>query len=188
VTSNASPIARIHPTAFIHEEAVVIGNVTLGARASVWPTAVLRGDGDAIEIGAESNVQDGAVLHVDVGVPVKVGDRVTIGHRAIVHGATVEDDCMIGMGAIVLNRAHIGKGSLIGAGAVVSEGMQVPAGSVVLGVPGRIVKEVGPAMAERMRLNAQAYVQLLERHRAGEFSRVIHPPGGYRAGPEGRAL
>lgn len=166
---------QIHESAFIHEEAVVIGHVTLGARTSVWPTAVIRADGDTITIGEESNVQDGAIVHVDPGLPVRIGDRVTIGHRAIVHGATIEDDCLIGMGSIVLNRAFIGKGSLIGAGAVVAEGMQVPAGSVVLGVPGKIVKDVGPAMAERMRVNAQAYVELMERHRAGEFSRVRQP-------------
>ena len=172
---NARDANRIHESAFIHTAAVVIGNVTLGARASVWPTAVIRGDGDSITVGDESNVQDGAVLHVDPGLPVYVGNRVTIGHRAIVHGATIEDDCLIGMGAIVLNGARIGKGSVIGAGAVVREGMQVPAGSVVLGVPGKVVKEVGPDMAERMRANAQAYVALQQRHRAGEFSRVIHP-------------
>ena len=116
---NARDANRIHESAFIHTAAVVIGNVTLGARASVWPTAVIRGDGDSITVGDESNVQDGAVLHVDPGLPVYVGNRVTIGHRAIVHGATIEDDCLIGMGAIVLNGARIGKGSVIGAGIVV---------------------------------------------------------------------
>ena len=173
MTPSQDNVHQIHESAFIHVEAVVIGNVTLGARTSVWPTAVIRADGDAITIGEESNVQDGAIVHVDPGLPVHIGNRVTIGHRAIVHGATIEDDCLIGMGSVVLNRAFIGKGSVIGAGAVVPEGMHVPAGSIVLGVPGKVVKQVGPGMAERMRLNAQAYVELQQRHRAGEFARVL---------------
>ena len=93
----------IHPTAFIHPDAHVFGDVTLGARVSVWPTAVLRGDSDAITIGDDSNVQDGTIIHVDHGVPTTIGKRVAIGHRAIVHGSTIEDDCLIGMGAILLN-------------------------------------------------------------------------------------
>ncbi len=162
-----------HPTSFIHQAAIVIGDVTLGARVSVWPTAVLRGDGDVIVIGADSNVQDGAILHVDLGIPVSIGARVTIGHRAIVHGAMIEDDCLIGMGAIILNRAVIGSGSVIGAGAVVPEGMIVPPGSMVLGVPAKVVKPVDAAMRERVRKNAEAYVELQGRHRAGEFT--LHP-------------
>ncbi|MEO6529071.1 MAG: gamma carbonic anhydrase family protein, partial [Gemmatimonadaceae bacterium] len=108
----------IHPTAFVHAGAYVIGDVTLGARVSVWPTAVLRGDTAPIVVGSESNVQDGAVVHVDAGVPCTIGARVAIGHRAIVHGATVGDDCLIGMGAILLNRVRVGHGSIIGACAV----------------------------------------------------------------------
>jgi carbonic anhydrase/acetyltransferase-like protein (isoleucine patch superfamily) len=161
-----------HPTSYIHPQAIVIGDVTLGARASVWPTAVLRGDGDVIVIGPDSNVQDGAILHVDPGLPCSIGARVTIGHRAIVHGAMVEDECLIGMGAIVLNRAMIGTGSVIGAGAVVPEGMIVPPGSIVMGVPAKVIKPVDDAMRERVRKNAQSYVDLQARHRAGEF--VVH--------------
>src|SRR3954447_12532490 len=108
----------IHPTAFVHEKAVVIGNVTLGARVSVWPTAVIRGDSDVITIGDDSNVQDGTIIHVDAGVPATIGKRVAIGHRAIVHGATVDDDCLIAMGAILLNGVHVGTGSIVAAGAV----------------------------------------------------------------------
>ena len=104
---------------FIHETAVVVGDVVLGARVSIWPCAVVRADSDRITIGAESNVQDGAVLHCDPGVPCTIGARVTVGHRAVVHGATVEDDSLIGIGAIVLNHAVVGAGSIVGAGAVV---------------------------------------------------------------------
>ena len=107
---------RIHPTAFVHPAAHVIGNVTLGARGSVWLTAVLRGDSDAITIGEDSNVQDGTIIHVDPGVPCSIGARVAIGHRAIVHGATVADDCLIGMGSILLNGVRVGSGSIVGAG------------------------------------------------------------------------
>ena len=102
----------IHPTAFIHPQAFVCGSVTLGAHASVWPTAVVRGDTAPIVIGEETNVQDGTVVHVDPGVPCTIGARVAIGHRAIVHGATVEDECLIAMGAILLNRVHVGSGSI----------------------------------------------------------------------------
>ena len=110
----------IHETAFIHESATVLGNVSLGERSSVWPGAVLRGDTDRIVIGDESNVQDGAVLHCDENIPCLIGKRVTIGHSAVVHGAIVEDGALIGIGAIVLNGARIGAGSLIGAGAPTS--------------------------------------------------------------------
>ena len=103
----------IDPTSYIHDTAVVIGDVHLGARSSIWPTAVIRADSDRIEVGEDSNVQDGAVLHCDEGIPCIVGKRVTIGHRAIVHGALVQDDALIGMGAMVLNKAVIGRGSLL---------------------------------------------------------------------------
>jgi len=144
---------------YIHESAVIIGNVTLGRDASVWPTAVLRGDNDAIVIGDESNVQDGAVIHVDPGKPVHVGQRVTIGHRAVIHGCTIEDDCLVGIGAIVLNRAVIGAGSVIGAGAVVPENTIVPPNSLVLGVPAKVVRPVDDELRERMRSGAQTYVR-----------------------------
>ena len=158
-------------TPFIHEHAIVIGDVILGHLASVWPTAVIRGDTDRISIGAESNIQDGAVLHADPGAPCRIGARVTVGHRAIVHGATIEDDCLIGMGAIVLNRAVIGSGSLIGAGSVVPEGMVVPPGSVVLGVPAKVVKKVDAAARARIAHGAATYVELAKRHQRGEFPR-----------------
>jgi carbonic anhydrase/acetyltransferase-like protein (isoleucine patch superfamily) len=162
----------IDPSAFIHPLAVVLGDVTLGARVSVWPTAVVRGDSDVIAIGAESNVQDGAVLHTDPGLPMRIGARVAIGHRAIVHGATVEDDVLIGMGAILLNGCHIGRGSLVAAGAVVREGVHVAPDSLVVGVPGRVVRETTDAERARIARTVAAYVALQERHRAGEFPAV----------------
>jgi carbonic anhydrase/acetyltransferase-like protein (isoleucine patch superfamily) len=163
--------ADVHATAFIHELAVVLGAVTLGARASVWPTAVVRGDSDRITIGEESNVQDGAVLHADPGLPCTLGARVAVGHRAIVHGATVEDDCLIGMGAILLNRVHVGSGSIVGAGAVCPEGMMVPANSLVLGVPGRVVRATTEEERARIARTVEAYVVLSGRHLGGEVGR-----------------
>jgi carbonic anhydrase/acetyltransferase-like protein (isoleucine patch superfamily) len=158
-------------SAFVHSEAIVIGDVTLGARASVWPTAVLRGDSASIVVGAESNIQDGAVLHADEGAPCTIGARVTVGHRAIVHGATVEDGCLIGMGAIVLNHSVIGAGSLIAAGALVPEDMVIPAGSIVMGIPGRVVKPVDKMTRARIQHGVDAYLELSRRHRNGEFAR-----------------
>jgi carbonic anhydrase/acetyltransferase-like protein (isoleucine patch superfamily) len=157
----------IHPSAYIHPAAVVTGDVTLGARVSVWPTAVIRGDSDTIEIGDDSNVQDGTVVHVDEGVPTKIGKRVAIGHRAIVHGSTIEDDCLIAMGAILLNGVHVGTGSIVGAGAVCREGMQIPPNSLVLGVPGRVTRETTDEERGRIRKTVEAYLELQERYRDG---------------------
>ena len=162
----------IDPTAFIHPLAFVCGQVTLGARVSVWPTAVIRGDSAPIRIGDDSNVQDGAVLHVDPGVPCSIGARVAIGHRAIVHGATVEDDTLIGMGAVLLNRVHVGRGSIVAAGALCTEGMQVPSGSLVVGVPARVIRVVTEAERARIRKTVESYLDLQRRHRAGEFPRL----------------
>jgi carbonic anhydrase/acetyltransferase-like protein (isoleucine patch superfamily) len=161
----------IHPDAFIHPEAFVCGDVTLGARASVWPKAVIRADSAPITVGESSNVQDGVVMHVDPGLPCTIGARVTIGHRAIVHGATVEDDCLIGMGAIVLNRVVVGRGSLVAAGAVCSEGMVIPPGSLVLGVPARVARALDEKLRDRLASGVEAYIDLSARHRRGEFER-----------------
>lgn len=161
---------RIHSTAFVHPLAVVLGDVALGARVSIWPTAVLRGDSAAIVVGDESNVQDGTIIHVDEGVPATIGRRVGIGHRAIVHGATVDDEALIGMGAILLNHVHVGTGSIIGAGAVCPEGMQVPPNSLVLGVPGRVVRQTTDAERARIRHTVESYLALQQRHRDGRFA------------------
>jgi carbonic anhydrase/acetyltransferase-like protein (isoleucine patch superfamily) len=166
---------RIHPSSYIHPAAFVCGDVTLGARASVWPTAVLRGDSAAIVVGEDSNVQDGTVIHVDPGVPATIGARVGIGHRAIVHGATVEDDCLIGMGAVLLNRVVVGSGSIVGAGALCPEGMQVPPNSLVLGIPGRVVRATSEQERARIRRTVESYLSLQTRHRGGEFPQYDAP-------------
>lgn len=154
---------------FVHPTAVIIGRVTLGERVSVWPTAVIRGDTDTIDIGDDSNVQDGTVIHADPGLPTRIGKRVAIGHRAIVHGSTVEDDSLIGMGAILLNGTHVGSGSIVGAGAVCREGMQIPPNSLVLGVPGRVVRETTDAERERIRSTVESYVGLQEKYKSGSL-------------------
>jgi carbonic anhydrase/acetyltransferase-like protein (isoleucine patch superfamily) len=162
-------MAKIDPTAFIHPAAVVLGDVTLGKRVSVWPTAVLRGDSDVIVIGDDSNVQDGSVIHADEGVPTHIGNRVAIGHRAIVHGATVDDDVLIAMGAVILNGARIATGSIIGAGAVVTEGKRIPENSLVIGVPGRVVRQTTSEERERIKKTVEAYLALSEQHRNGRY-------------------
>jgi carbonic anhydrase/acetyltransferase-like protein (isoleucine patch superfamily) len=159
----------IHPTAFIHSSATVCGNVTLGSRVSVWASAVIRGDSDAIVIGDDSNIQDGTVVHVDDGVPTKIGKRVGVGHRAIIHGATVEDDCLIGMGAILLNGTYVGTGSIVAAGAVVREGFEIPPNSLVMGVPGRIVRQTTADERDRIKKTVDAYLRLQDEHRAGKY-------------------
>ena len=162
-------MGKIDTTAYVHPTAVVLGDVSLGARASVWPTAVLRGDSDTIVIGADSNVQDGAVIHVDEGIPTRVGNRVAIGHRAIVHGATIDDDVLIAMGAVLLNGVHVGSGSIIGAGAVLPEGKRIPENSLVIGVPGRIVRQTTNEERERIKRTVDAYLGLSEQYRKGRW-------------------
>jgi carbonic anhydrase/acetyltransferase-like protein (isoleucine patch superfamily) len=162
-------MGTIDPTAFIHPEAVVIGNVTLGARVSIWPTAVLRGDSDTITIGEDSNVQDGTIIHADEGIPTIVGRRVGIGHRAIVHGARVDDDVLIAMGAILLNGVHVGTGSIVGAGAVLTEGKRIPENSLVIGVPGRIVRQTTHEERARIKRTVEAYLELSASHRKGAW-------------------
>ena len=156
----------IHPTAFVHPLAFVAGDVTIGSRVSIWPFVSIRGDSDAISIGDDTNVQDGCVIHVDDGVPCHIGKRVGIGHRAIVHGAEIENDVLIGMGAVLLNNVRVGTGSIIGAGAVVREGFVVPANSLVLGVPGRIVRETTPDERGRIAKTVEAYLSLQDRYRS----------------------
>jgi carbonic anhydrase/acetyltransferase-like protein (isoleucine patch superfamily) len=160
----------VDPTAYIAPGAVVLGDVTLGAEASVWFNAVIRGDTDAIRIGDQTNVQDLCVIHCDEGVPCSLGNRVTMGHGAVVHGATVGDDCLIGMKAVVLNRAIIGAGSLIAVGAVVTEGTEIPPASLVMGIPGRVVRPLTELDQLRIQHAAAHYVAAAKRYRE-EFSR-----------------
>lgn len=159
----------IHPSVFIAPTAVVIGDVTLGADASVWYQAVLRGDLAPIQIGPETNIQDGSVIHVDAGVPCTVGRRVGVGHRVVLHGCTIEDECLIGMGSVVLNGVRVGGGSVIAAGAVIPEGMAIPAGSLVMGVPGRVVRPVDEMLRQRIRSTWRNYIELARAHHAGRY-------------------
>jgi carbonic anhydrase/acetyltransferase-like protein (isoleucine patch superfamily) len=154
----------VDPTAFIAPGAVVRGDVKIGPQSSVWFQAVLRGDTEPIRIGGRSNVQDGAVLHADPGFPCNVGDGVTIGHRAVVHGAIVEDNVVIGMGSIILNGAKIGRDSIIAAGAVVTEGSEIPPGSLALGVPAKIRRTLTPEEIEHNRHAADHYVENAKRY------------------------
>lgn len=156
---------KVDSTAYIHPSAVVTGDVVLGARVSVWPTAVIRGDTDRIVIGDETNVQDGTIVHVDHGVPTTIGKRVGIGHRAIVHGATIEDDVLIAMGAILLNNVYVATGSIVGAGAVCPEGMRIPANSLVLGVPAKVIRQTTEAERDRIRITVESYLALQEQYR-----------------------
>jgi len=147
----------------------VLGDVTLGAHASVWYGAVLRGDMAAIVVGERTNLQDGTIVHVDEGLPTVIGARVGVGHRAILHACTVEDDCLIGMGSVLLNGVHVGTGSVVAAGAVVPEGARVPPGSLVVGVPARVTRPVDDALRQRIRDTWEHYVAEAQRHRAGVF-------------------
>ncbi|MBD0734853.1 gamma carbonic anhydrase family protein [Streptomyces sp. CBMA29] len=156
---------KIDPTAFTAPGSVVLGDVTLGAGASVWYHAVLRGDCESITVGAGSNVQDNCTVHADPGFPAVVGEGVTVGHNAVLHGCVIEDDVLVGMGATVLNGAHIGTGSLIAAAALVPQGMRVPPGSLVAGVPAKVRRELTEEEKATVRLNAEHYVALADAHR-----------------------
>ncbi|WP_329081170.1 gamma carbonic anhydrase family protein [Streptomyces niveus] len=156
----------IDPTAFVAPTAVVLGEVTMAAGSSVWYHTVLRADGGPIVIGADTNIQDNCTVHVDLGSPVTIGARVSVGHNAVLHGCTVEDDVLVGMGAAVLNGARIGTGSLVAAQALVPQGMRVPPGSLVAGVPAKVKRELTEEEREGIRLNAAVYLELAKRHGA----------------------
>ena len=158
---------QVHPLAYVHRAAVVIGDVVLGSESSVWPHVTIRGDDGPIRIGAQSSVQDGTVVHLTEGRSrVDVGDRVTVGHNAIVHGCTIEDDCIIGMGAILLDNAVVERGCIVGAGALVPPGKRVPAGSVVVGNPFKVLRQATPHDIEFIAFSWREYVQ-----RTGEYRR-----------------
>jgi carbonic anhydrase/acetyltransferase-like protein (isoleucine patch superfamily) len=151
---------RIDPTAYVAPSAVVLGDVTLGPMSSVWPTCVLRGDINSIEVGEGSNVQDGTIVHLADDYGVKIGKYVTIGHKAMIHACTIEDECLIGMSATVLDGAVIGARSVVGAGAVVTKGMIVPPGSMVLGMPAKVVKTLSPEAQADLKSWATKYVEV----------------------------
>ncbi|HRN28768.1 MAG TPA: gamma carbonic anhydrase family protein [Terrimesophilobacter sp.] len=156
---------RVADDAFVAPNATLIGDVTLASGSSVFYGAVLRGDTDSITLGAGSNLQDNVVVHCDKGVPTSIGANVSVGHGAVVHGCTVEDDCLIGMGATVMNHAVIGAGSLVAGGAVVLEGTVVPPRSLVAGVPAKVRRELSDEEIEGIRANAAHYVELAKAHR-----------------------
>ncbi|MFM7454446.1 MAG: gamma carbonic anhydrase family protein [Cyanobium sp.] len=164
------PEPQVHPQAWVAPAAVLIGDVRLAAGASLWPTAVARGDVCAITVGEGSNVQEGAVLHGDPGQPVLIGADVTIGHRAVVHGATLEDGCLIGIGAIVLNGVTVGSGALVAAGSVVTR--DVPPGALVLGAPATVKRQLSLEAIDGQREHARRYRRLAQAH------------AGRAAGPE----
>lgn len=152
---------------FVAPGAVVIGNVRLLTGASIWFNAVLRGDNEPITVGEGSNVQDGCVFHTDPGFPLTIGTDCTIGHKAILHGCTVEDGALIGMGATVLNGAVIGAGSLIGAGALITEGKVISPGSLVMGAPGKVIRELDTAAREGLKASAASYRERMRVFRTG---------------------
>lgn len=161
------PSPTIDPEAWVADSAVVVGDVRLEAGASLWPTAVARGDVCPVLVGRDSNVQDGAVLHGDPGQPVRIGCEVTIGHRAVVHGATLEDGCLVGIGAIVLNGVTVGAGALVAAGSVVTK--DVPPGALVMGAPAQVKRQLSEEAMAEQRLHARRYRQLAQAH-AGRSS------------------
>ena len=158
-------VPRIAHSAWVADSAQVIGRVSLAEGASVWYGAVLRGDTEWITIGARSNVQDGSVLHTDIGLPLTLGEDVTVGHLVMLHGCTVGDGSLIGIQATVLNGAKIGRNCLVGAGSVVTEGKEFPDNSLIVGSPAKVVRELSPEQAARMRRGALHYVENAQRHR-----------------------
>jgi carbonic anhydrase/acetyltransferase-like protein (isoleucine patch superfamily) len=162
VLSYGDRTPQIAPSAFVAASADVIGDVEIGEGASVWFQCVLRGDIDQIRIGASSNVQDGSILHTDTGAPAIIGDWVTVGHRAIIHGCTIEDHCLVGMGAIILSRARVGAGSIVAAGAVVPEETVIPPRSLYMGVPARFRRELNDADRAYIDAHAAHYLQYKE--------------------------
>lgn len=157
---------------WIAPNAVVIGDVKLRRNASIWFGAVLRGDNDPITVGENSNVQDGSVLHTDSGSPLTIGANVTIGHMVMLHGCTIGDNTLVGIGSVILNGARIGRNCLIGAGALITENKEIPDNSMVLGSPGRVVREVSAEQALVLRGSAAHYVENWKRYRAGLKPRV----------------
>lgn len=170
---------KIDDDAFVAPTAVVVGAVTMGARSSIWYGAVARADAETIEIGEDSNVQDGCTLHCDAGFPLVVGRGVTVGHNVVLHGARVDDDVLLGMGSVVMNGAHIGSGSIVAAGAVVTPGTEVPPNSVVAGVPAKVVRPAGAADLEHIRNNAASYSnRLASARKVRPVVRRPLPPAG----------
>lgn len=156
----------IHPNAFVHDMAVVIGDVVVGEETNIWPFTVIRGDIERITVGKRVSIQDGSILHTDPGFPTVVEDGSTVAHGCILHGCRVGRSTLVGMGAIVLTGAEIGEECIIGAGALVPEGKKIPSGSVVIGLPGKVVRTVDEKDKERIRRTSEAYVNLMKVYRS----------------------
>lgn len=156
---------EIHPDSWVAPTAVLVGRVRLLPGASVWWNAVLRGDNEWIEVGEGANVQDGAVCHTDPGCPLTIGRAVTVGHKVILHGCTIEEESLVGMGSTVLNRAVIGRGALLGANALVPEGKTIPAGSLAVGAPARVVRELSTEDRAGIVAGSEGYVRNWQRYR-----------------------
>lgn len=157
---------RVDPAAWVADSASVIGRVELGAGTSVWYGATLRGDNDWIRVGRDSNIQDGSVLHTDLGIELVIGQRVTVGHQCMLHGCTIGDGSLVGIQAIVLNRARIGARCIVGAGSLVTEGKEFPDGSMIMGSPAKLVRMLTPEEMQRMERMAAHYVEQAGRHRS----------------------
>ena len=160
-------IPQIDPSAWVAESGQVMGGVTMEANASVWFGATVRGDTEHITIGEGSNVQDGSVLHADYGTPLTVGKNVTVGHMVVLHGCTIGDESLIGIGAVVLNGAKIGKNCLVGAGSLVTEGKEFPDGSMIMGTPAKVVRQLTPEQIQGLRESAKRYIENAHRYKAG---------------------
>jgi carbonic anhydrase/acetyltransferase-like protein (isoleucine patch superfamily) len=159
----------IHPTAYVHETAVIMGRVRIGPKASVWPYAVLRGDIEEIVVGEGTNIQDNTVIHTDPGAPVVLGDWISVGHAAVLHGCRVGGRCLVGMGSILLTGSVVEEGSMVAAGALLSPGARVPKGRLALGVPARAIRDLTPEEIQHIHDNAANYVGYSEKARAGKI-------------------
>jgi carbonic anhydrase/acetyltransferase-like protein (isoleucine patch superfamily) len=160
-------IPTLHPSAWVADSAQVTGNVTLAEDSSVWFGVVIRGDMDAITVGKGSNIQDSSVLHTDQGVPLTIGENVTVGHQVMLHGCTIGDGSLIGIQAVILNGAKIGKNCLVGAGSLVTEGKEFPDGSMIFGSPAKAVRQLSEEQIEGLKLSAQRYIDNARRYKAG---------------------
>lgn len=160
-------IPTLHPSTWVADSAQVTGNVTLAEDSSVWFGVVIRGDMDAITVGKGSNIQDSSVLHTDQGVPLTIGENVTVGHQVMLHGCTIGDGSLIGIQAVILNGAKIGKNCLVGAGSLVTEGKEFPDGSMIFGSPAKAVRQLSEEQIEGLKLSAERYISNARRYKAG---------------------
>jgi len=158
---------RVAASAWVADSAQIMGNVELAEDASIWFGAVVRGDTEVIRIGDRSNIQDGSVLHADIGKPLTIGNDVTVGHKVMLHGCTIGDGSLIGIGAVVLNGAKIGKGCIVGAGSLVTEGKEFPDGSMIIGSPAKVVRELSAEQQQGLVMSAVHYVENARRFKSG---------------------